>query len=129
MPINYPGSGSPSDPSSFGIQAEWSWCSACSALFWGPGVNNSHCAGTGTTHNRGDTNYGMYFGTASTGTGAQDGWDWCSLCQELFWGNGDNAAGCCYGNYDPSNPNAGEGIGCGPHLPGSSTDYVMHYTS
>jgi hypothetical protein len=96
------------------IQNGWRWCENCYVLFWGNGQPQNGICPVGGPHIASGSIYDMYHGSSALSRAdSQGGWDWCGKCQELYWGNGDNAGGIC--------PDGG------PHTPGSATNYVMYH--
>ena len=74
-----------------GTQPQWSWCQYCQSLFYGPFQGNSFCPGLSPTgrHSVGTRNYLLLYGYASVdndGYGQQADWNWCFMCQALFYG-------------------------------------------
>jgi hypothetical protein len=106
------------------VQSQWSWCSKCDALFWGPYVHSSCCPGNLLSgagglycgpHTRGSTVYDMLFGgwttQAAMSISLQGSWTYCNACQGLYWGQ---LSGAC-----PAT------LGQTTHSPGSHTDYQL----
>jgi hypothetical protein len=91
-------------------QHGWLWCNWCTGLFWGSGVNSSHCPGnlisfapniTGP-HNASDGSYNYllpYNGSEGDWSLAtppmQGGWHWCQRCQGLFHPSSGTSGGLC----------------------------------
>jgi len=95
-------------------QTNFRFCTWCYGLFWG-GAEGC-CEGNDFgPHHIGDTNYDL-FGNSS-GLNAQNDWRWCGHCSLIFWqGSSSSGTGSC--------PYEG---GFGPHVDGSSTNYIMYY--
>jgi hypothetical protein len=133
--MNFSNSGNPADPSSAGQQAGWHWCTKCDALVWGGASgywnNFGQCVGNPTStgsgpHVVGSTNYAVPFGINSPTY--QDGWDYCSACGVLYWGDGWGRDG---GNCWPRTQyywSLGGGPNPYPHTHGSSTHYQFIFT-
>lgn len=117
-------SGNPADPNSVGQQAGWAYCSWCKMLGWrnNSGVcpaNSVYVMGelwTAGPHSYGSTNYAVPFGWSDNSF--QNGWDYCSACAVLYWGDGwgKAAENCAATNFN------------GKHTPGSSTHYQFLFT-
>jgi hypothetical protein len=88
-------------------QPQWSCCTRCASLFYGPGASSSVCP-AGGGHAAGTDQYTMdLVGAAPT---AQAGWRWCNRCQSLFFGPGMASSVCAAG---------------GAHTADGSGEYVM----
>lgn len=87
------------NPAITGVQSQWSYCNLCDGLFYGPNVSESACIGNSTVnpivignHHRGTTDYDLlHDGWGGGGPFLQGGWNWCTNCQELFWGGNGGA--------------------------------------
>ena len=96
--------GSAGNPGTLGVQIGWRWCGLCDALFWGSAVASTTCpAKVDSMNTSGNqqhnissaTVYDMLFGGwASNGVTLQQGWNYCTSCKGLFWGQGKDAGLC-----------------------------------
>jgi hypothetical protein len=84
-----------------GVQIGWRYCGKCQGLFWGPSAAVSICPAPDLSLENpphaitSNTIYDMLFGGwASNVLILQSGWNYCSVCRGLYWGNGA-AAGIC----------------------------------
>jgi hypothetical protein len=77
-----------------GGQANWRWCSWCSALHWSSGA----CPGNmdlDDAHNTAGSGFYMIETSQSKdGPGGQAGWRYCEVCSCL-WYSGNNRVGAC----------------------------------
>lgn len=104
LPHDGASQGNAANPGTLGVQVGWRWCGLCEALFWGSAVADTLCpAKVDSFSSSGDqqhdissgTVYDMLFGGwASSGVTLQQGWNYCSSCKGLFWGQGKDAGIC-----------------------------------
>ena len=96
-----------------GQQFEWSWCSNCQGLYYGPWDGNCPDGGSHYGYRQGSLNYCLFYGTAGTGGyQSQPNWQVCSACAGLFYGPNGRVSYCPSG---------------GAHYAGSSYNYKMLY--
>jgi hypothetical protein len=95
--------------SSGAIQAGWSWCDYCQAIYYGPNQSKSRCPlnGTHDGYQTASLPYLISYGGADAG---QPNWRWCGKCQGLFY-QPEEANSCC-----PAG---------GTHTAGSSSNYEV----
>ncbi|MDM7853464.1 hypothetical protein [Cellulomonas alba] len=82
-------------------QPDWSWCTKCQGLAYGPGFGSSACPAGGTHDGSGSGNYTLDFVGDDTPATEQQGWSWCHKCQGLFYGL-NPAAPCAAGDTHDS---------------------------
>ncbi len=87
-------------------QPQWSWCTKCQGLAYGPGFGSSRCPAGGTHDGAGSGNYTVDFAADDSPADAQPGWSWCHACQGLFFGGGGSGGVCPAGG---PHDNAGSG--------------------
>jgi len=82
-------------------QHDWSWCSKCRGMFFGPGQASSRCPAGGTHDGSFSANY-SFVQSDSTSPGQHD-WRWCRKCQSLFFGPNQASSDCpASGQHDGS---------------------------
>ena len=98
-------------PTGMTVQDDWRWCNKCQSIFYGGGVAISRCP-TGGAHSTpaqsGSFNYSITFNALSTAN-QQDGWRWCSACQNLFYGGGLASSHCTAGGTHTAPLQSGSG--------------------
>ena len=112
------------------IQGTWTWCRACSCLFYGAEGATSYCAAPGQVAGHNPTKSGEYYvlnGTWISETPPlQPGWRYCYNCKDMYWG-GEWATSVCWyqvGNATKNKNNGNNGTG---HAPGN-TSYCLFIT-
>lgn len=72
-----------------GGQAGWKWCQKCEGLFFGQNATKGTCAAGGRHDDANSGDYMLYSAQRPPSGDHQDGWDWCSKCEGLYYkGNG-----------------------------------------
>jgi hypothetical protein len=103
LPHDGASQGNAGNPGTLGVQIGWRWCGLCEALFWGSAVASTLCpwkvdnfVTSNQNHNLSSkTVYDMMFGGwVSSGVTLQSGWNYCTSCKGLFWGQGKDAGIC-----------------------------------
>ncbi len=83
----------------YSSQPQWTWCSKCQVLFYGPDIASSACPGGPLNHTAGSTT--SYEVAVQSVSGFQTGWNYCAYCTCLFHGSG-HPAGYCAGRIGDS---------------------------
>jgi hypothetical protein len=95
--------------STSGPEPEWAWCHDCNALFFYPNRSNSICplhyqgAGGWVPHTISTSfNYGLNYDDTVHETNPQSTWNWCGVCQGLFYSPNINQSYCPRGGTHTS---------------------------
>jgi hypothetical protein len=94
-----------------GYQTQWTWCTRCQAVFYGPNQASSNCPAGG--HHTSPL-VGPYEIAVNTSAPGQPGWAWCKNCQVLFYGPYQSSSRC-------------SAAGGGPHDSTGSGNYTVPF--
>jgi hypothetical protein len=104
------------------LQSDWRWCSRCQGMFFCGGGELGRCPAGGQHTTAGSGNYVLqgWSGAAALSPGQRQ-WQWCNLCQGLWF---DGALENSWCPYWTGTPNQGQYID-GGHNSAGSGEYVL----